>query len=104
MAENGALPGRVLERLESMASSHAQLSAMLESAEVVVDHKRVREISIQKAALEPVVRAYTEYRRLASEAAELRRALAPGGMRSSRPWRARSCRGWRTVPRSSSRR
>jgi peptide chain release factor 1 len=61
-----------------MASSHAQLAAMLESPEIVVDHKRVREISIQKAALEPVVSAYTEYRRLATEADELRRALAPG--------------------------
>jgi peptide chain release factor 1 len=78
MADSGALPARVLEKLDAMAASHAQLAAMLESPEIVVDHKRVREISIQKAALEPVVSAYREYRRLGAEAEALRRAIGAG--------------------------
>lgn len=71
-----SLNPRVTARLEQMAAEHARLSAMLEDPAVVVDHRKVREVSIQRSALAPVVEAYESYRKLAAEADELRSAIA----------------------------
>ncbi|MEX2218638.1 MAG: PCRF domain-containing protein [Phycisphaerales bacterium] len=75
----GLLPARVIERLGAMASELDAIDLRLQDPAVVVDHRKVRELSIQKAALEPVVGAYREMRRVAAEADELRRAIESGG-------------------------
>jgi peptide chain release factor 1 len=61
-----------------MADELGRLERDLQDPEVLIDHRRVREISIQKSALEPVVGAYREFRRLADEARDLRRAIDSG--------------------------
>lgn len=71
-----ALPDRVLAKLDEMAAEHDRLASQLERPEVVVDHRKVRELSIQKSALAPVVESYREFRRASAEAAELRAAIA----------------------------
>jgi peptide chain release factor 1 len=71
-----ALPDRVLSRLDEMSAEHDRLASKLEQPEVLVDHRKVRELSILKAALVPVVEAYRAYRKAAGEAEELRRAIA----------------------------
>jgi peptide chain release factor 1 len=70
-----ALPSRVVERLDLMSGEFDRLSGQLEDPAVAVDHRKVREISIQRAGLAPVVEAYREYRRLAAEAESLRSAI-----------------------------
>ena len=70
------LPTKVVDRLDAMAAEFDRLSAQLEDPAVVVDHKKVREIAIQKSALAPVVEAYRSCRRLAAEADDLRRAIS----------------------------
>lgn len=73
---SATLPDRVLARLDEMSAEHDKLAAKLEQPEIVVDHRKVREISIQKSALGPVVEAYRGFRKAAAEAEELRRAIA----------------------------
>ncbi len=66
---------RVLLMLDKMSVEFDELAFKLGEPEIVVDHKKVREISIQKAALEPVVQCYRDYRKAAAEAGELRKAI-----------------------------
>jgi peptide chain release factor 1 len=46
---------------------------------VLADHRKVRELAIRKAALEPVVEGYRRFRALSREAKELREAVSGGG-------------------------
>jgi peptide chain release factor 1 len=66
----------VTVKLDQMAAEHARLGAQLEDPAIVVDHRKVRELSIQRSALAPVVDAYSAWKRLTGEAAELRAAIA----------------------------
>jgi len=61
-----------------MAAEHDALARQLEDPSVLADHRKVRDLSIQKSALEPVVGAYRDLRRLQAEADDLRRAVASG--------------------------
>jgi peptide chain release factor 1 len=69
----------VFERLREMDAEERMLAASLEDPAVVVDHKKVRDLSLKRAAIEPVVSDYRRYRALEMEAAGLREMLAPGG-------------------------
>lgn len=73
-----ALPPRVLAKLDEMAKEHASLGSQLEDPAVVVDHRKVRELSIQRSALEPVVAAYDQLKKVTVEAADLRAAIDSG--------------------------
>jgi peptide chain release factor 1 len=72
------LPPALVSRLEHMAHEYAGLEEQLQDPVVVTDHRRVRELSIQKAAMAPVVEAFLEFRRLAQEARALRDAIDSG--------------------------
>jgi peptide chain release factor 1 len=73
------LPPRALERLREMDAEERALSAQLEDPAVVVDHRRVRDLALKRAAIEPAVTPFREYLALEKEAAGLREMLAPGG-------------------------
>lgn len=70
------LSDRVRERLDRLARQHADLGALLEDPGVLTDHRRVRDLSMQKAALAPAAEGYARFRSLSAEAADLRAALA----------------------------
>jgi peptide chain release factor 1 len=72
------LPPTLLSRLDHMAHEYAGLEDQLADPVVVTDHRRVRELAIQKAAMGPVVEAYLEFRRLGREARALRDAIGSG--------------------------
>jgi peptide chain release factor 1 len=72
------LPQGALQKLDGMVEELARLERQLEEPAVLGDHRRVRDLSIQKAALEPVVGAFRDYRRAAAEAESLHRATEPG--------------------------
>jgi peptide chain release factor 1 len=66
------IPPALIRKLEALAAQMAELDRGLSDPAVLVDHKKVRDLSIKKAAIEPVVSDYAEYRRLSKEAEELR--------------------------------
>ncbi|MGE3108893.1 MAG: peptide chain release factor 1 [Phycisphaerales bacterium] len=73
-----AIPRVVIGKLDELAAEYERLERDLSDPAVVTDHRRVRELSIKRAALEGVARDYSEFRKLASEARELRGVLAAG--------------------------
>lgn len=70
------LPAPALAKLDELAAEFDRLGLELQDPAVVVDHRKVRDLSVKRSALAPVVDAFREYRRLAAEAAELRAAIA----------------------------
>ncbi|QKK09591.1 MAG: PCRF domain-containing protein [Planctomycetota bacterium] len=72
------LPQPVLDKLAELDVQHAALARALEDPEVASDHRKVREISIKRAALDPTVLAYRELQRLGREAEGLREVIAAG--------------------------
>ena len=70
------LPQPVLDKLAELDVQYAALERALEDPEVVSDHRKVRELSIKRAALDPTVVSYRELQRLGREAVGLREAIA----------------------------
>ncbi len=70
------LPQPVLDKLAELDRQHAALGRALEDPEIASDHRKVRELSIKRAALDPTVVAYRELRRLGDEASGLREVIA----------------------------
>ena len=70
-----ALSDAVRAKLASIAAERDDLSARLGDPDVLADHRKVRELSIRKAALDPVADAWAEHTSLEAEAAELRSAI-----------------------------
>src|SRR3954469_9835307 len=72
------LPPRALEKLRALETEDRQLAAQLEHPAVLSDHKRVRDLSIKRSALAPVVSGFRDFSALEKEAAELEQAIAKG--------------------------
>lgn len=62
-------------KLDELDAQLAALEARLTDPAVLADHRAVRDLSVQKAAIAPVVEGYRRYRSLAREAATLRSGL-----------------------------
>lgn len=73
-----SIPPALIRKLEELSGTMGELDGQLSDPAVVVDHKRVRDLSIRKAAIEPVVNDYAEYVRLVKEAEGLRAMIAGG--------------------------
>ena len=71
-----AIPESVRHKLDELVEQHAAIGRDLGDPGVLADHERVRDLSIRKAALEPVAAGFTRYRALEAEAEELRAAAA----------------------------
>ncbi len=76
MPDTAELPARVLSRLDHLAAEYAELGSMLEDPAIVVDHRKVRDLSMKRSALAPLVDTYRQWKQLATDAAELRRSIA----------------------------
>lgn len=72
------LPPAVVATLDDLARQYAELTAQLEDPAVLADHRRVRDVSIKKAALEEAVGDYHRLKRWHAEMADLE-ATAGGG-------------------------
>ncbi len=68
----------LLAKLGEIAARRDELEARLCDPEVLADHVQVRDLSIRKAALDPVADGYRDYQRLREEAASLRTLLEGG--------------------------
>ena len=69
-ADLSPLPEPLANKLDELAAQHADLARALEDPETLADHTKVRDLSIKKAALDPVAEGYTRYRALLAEADE----------------------------------
>lgn len=67
---------RVLEKLFAIARDDAELAALLEDPHVVTDHKKVRDLSLKRGAIEQPSRAWRELTRLAADARDCRAMIA----------------------------
>ena len=68
----------ITTKLEALRDQHADLSRRLEDPAVLGDHHAVRDLSIKRSALEPVVSGYQRYTDLLAEIGELRAVLDGG--------------------------
>ncbi len=66
----------LVAQLQRMALERADIARQLEDPAVLADHRKVRDLSIKKASLDPVADDYERYQRLRKEEAELREVLA----------------------------
>jgi peptide chain release factor 1 len=72
------LPESVESKLRELRDQFDELGGRLEDPAVLADHHAVRDLSIRRAALEPVAAGYARYTAMLSEIAELREALDAG--------------------------
>jgi len=72
------MPDSVRAKLDELDEQYRQTERSLQDPEVLADHARVRELSVRRAALAPVVEGYRRYRALLQEADELRHAIDAG--------------------------
>lgn len=70
------LPEAVRSKLDELAEQYRDTGRQLEDPGVVTDHEKVRDLSIRRAAIAPVVEGYQQYLVLLSEADDLRAAIA----------------------------
>lgn len=73
------VPPNVLHKLDDLAKQHAEIGVMLEDPVVLAEHRRVRDLSVKRAHLEPIVSTYHVFRRTLRDIADLEAALGPGG-------------------------
>ncbi len=73
-----SIPPALRDRLEAAADRHAELTARLSDPASLADHRTVRDLSIERAALDSIVHRYTDLRALERELAELREAVTLG--------------------------
>ena len=71
------MPEGMRRKLDELASQYAQAESRLGEPEVLADHRAVRDLSIQKAALAPVVEPYRRLLAVTKEVGELRGTTDP---------------------------
>lgn len=80
MSASQSIPPHVASKLDEVVARCDALARELESPEVASDFRRSREVSIRKAALEPVARDWRGREKALADAAALRADLASGAM------------------------
>lgn len=69
-------PESLVRKLNELSRGYDEIEAQLNDPAVLVDHRRVRDLSIKKASMEEVVGGWREYQRLVRGAAELEEVIA----------------------------
>ena len=67
------LPDSLASKLDEVAAQYAEIERQLQDPDVAGDHRRLRELSIKRAAIAPVADGYNRYRDLIDEVAALRK-------------------------------
>lgn len=78
MADYSDIPARVFERLRHLEREDRELEEQLNDPAFAADHKKVREVSIKRAALAPVVGEYREHAAVVKEIDDLESAISQG--------------------------
>ena len=72
------LTDQILAKLEEICARRDDVAQQLEDPNVLADHRQVRDLSIRKAALDPLASGYERWKRLSQEAENLRQEIASG--------------------------
>lgn len=72
---SATLNDALFAKLDAVAAQRAELARMLEDPAVLADHRAVRDLSIKKAALDPIADDYARFKKLRADAAEMRAAI-----------------------------
>ncbi|MHC5004781.1 MAG: peptide chain release factor 1 [Planctomycetota bacterium] len=73
------VPANLRQKLDELDAQHADLARQLLDPEVLADHRRVRQVSIKKAALDPLIGEYRRFQEVVREADEHRALIDEGG-------------------------
>jgi peptide chain release factor 1 len=76
VSHNIPAPENLIRKLDELSDQYDQLGAQLADPETHADHRRVRELSIKRSALESVVTTYREFQVATTQARELEELLA----------------------------
>ncbi len=68
----------LIRKLKELSDQYDQLGRQLLEPDALANHRRVRDLSVKRAALEPVVSAYREYRATEQQAEELEAIVTEG--------------------------
>lgn len=72
------LPDNLQQRLDQLASQYDELGDQLLDPDVLADHRQVRQLSIRRKAIEPIVEAYRSYRSNLGQIAEMQSLIEAG--------------------------
>jgi peptide chain release factor 1 len=75
---NPALTDTAIARLDELRTEHAALVERLNDPGVLSDHVALREVSIRKAAIDPIIARYERLLNVREESAQLRRSISVG--------------------------
>ncbi len=73
-----SVPDNLIRKLDELSDQYDELGRQLVEPETLADHRRIRDLSVKRAALERVVSAYREYRTAVQQADELEAIVAEG--------------------------
>ena len=68
----------LVDRLDEMARTHDDLADQLQDPAVLLDHKRVRDLSIRRSALAQTVASYRRLELIAKQVVELAAVIDSG--------------------------
>jgi peptide chain release factor 1 len=71
-------PDPLIQKLQELDGQYEELGRQLLDPEVLADHKKVAELSIKRAAIEPVVNLFREYQSQSAQIEELETIVAEG--------------------------
>ncbi|MHC4414050.1 MAG: peptide chain release factor 1 [Planctomycetota bacterium] len=71
-------PDNTIRKLEELDAQYEDLGSQLLDPQTLTDHRRVRELSVKRAAIEPLVSQYRAYRATIRQAAEAHAVLEDG--------------------------
>jgi len=72
------LPANLIERLNDLARQYDELAEQLLDPDVLADHRTVRQLSIRRKSLEPIVEAYRQYQSSRAQIDEMNTLLEAG--------------------------
>lgn len=72
------LQTRLLEKLDQIATQFAELEVRLQSPDVLQDHEQLRELSVKRAALLPIVSQYQQYQAICQQISEYQQVIDAG--------------------------
>jgi len=72
------VPDNLIRKLQELSDQYDQIGRQLLEPDTLADHRRVRDLSVKRAALEPAVSAYREYLATVRQTEELDAIVAEG--------------------------
>ncbi len=73
-----SVPDNLIRKLDELSDQYDELGRRLLEPDALADHRLVRELSVKRAALEPVVKVYREYRSTVQQVQEMESIVTDG--------------------------